>query len=213
MSNNKKTIIFDYDGTIADTFPLSAVMFNKHAAAYGLPGVHPEDYDTIREMGMKAFFQQLKISPLKLIALVQTVQNDIRNSMDQVQPFAGLPEVLQQLAKTYQMAIVTSNQQDIVEDFLRRHQMTSLFAEVHSEKNLFGKGPVIKKVVKSLSSLDNSVYVGDEVRDIEAATSADIPTVAVTWGFDLDRTLLAAHPAAIAHTPTELAQHVTRILG
>jgi phosphoglycolate phosphatase-like HAD superfamily hydrolase len=50
------------------------------------------------------------------------------------------------------------------------------------------------------------VYVGDEVRDIEAGRQAGVAVAAMTWGFN-DRALLARHcPDYLVERPEELLQ-------
>ncbi len=213
MSDARPAAIFDFDGTIADTMLVIAASYNAHAPDYGLPHVAPADYDRIREQGAAKFMKSLGLSAFRLLRFIQLVQRDMRENMEKIKPFAGIPEVLHKLHKTYELAIVTSNQEDIVSAFLQRHDLSGVFSHIRCEKNYFGKAPIIKKTVLELASLDSAIYIGDEARDVVAATKAGVPAISVTWGFDLEPALLAAHPVAIAHTPLELQAAITHHLG
>ncbi len=211
--NNSKLVVFDFDGTIANTMPGIADSYNIHAPAYNLPLVAPEDYDRIRSKGAANFMKSLGLSPLKLLRFIQLVQHDMRANMANIEPFAGMPEALRELHEFFQLAIVTSNQADIVDAFLQRHNLSELFSEIRCEKNYFGKAKVIKKVVRSFDPNVQAVYIGDEERDIIAAMDSGIPGVAVTWGFDMEPALQAAAPLALAHTPKELVTIIKLHLG
>jgi phosphoglycolate phosphatase len=79
------------------------------------------------------------------------------------------------------------------------------FDFVHSDGSLFGKGKVIKKVLmKYKFSEENVMYIGDEVRDIEAAREAGIRVVSVAWGFNTKKALKMSNPDLIITRPVEL---------
>jgi phosphoglycolate phosphatase len=73
--------------------------------------------------------------------------------------------------------------------------------------SIFGKAPRLKAMVRR-SGIDprNVIYVGDEVRDAEAARKAGISFGAVSWGLHRLETLCSQNPREIFVTPSELAE-------
>jgi phosphoglycolate phosphatase len=58
---------------------------------------------------------------------------------------------------------------------------------------------------------DELLYVGDELRDIEACKKAGVRIVAVAWGYDPLPLLVSGNPDGIAKTPEELLRFVRRM--
>jgi hypothetical protein len=71
--------------------------------------------------------------------------------------------------------------------------------------NLFGKDRSIRKFL-SRFCVDKGglIYVGDELRDIEACRLAGVRIVAVTWGFDPAPLIESGKPDFIATTPGDV---------
>jgi len=79
------------------------------------------------------------------------------------------------------------------------------FDFIYSDGSLFGKGKILKRVLKKYEFFKrNVVYVGDEVRDIDAAREAGIKIVSVSWGFNSKEVLGSNKPNYIVDTPAEL---------
>ncbi len=51
---------------------------------------------------------------------------------------------------------------------------------------------------------DDVIFIGDETRDIEACKRAGIRCVAVTWGYNSEKSLAAQNPHRVFHRPEEL---------
>jgi phosphoglycolate phosphatase-like HAD superfamily hydrolase len=110
--------------------------------------------------------------------------------------------------KGYFLGIVTSNTEKNVLRFLEINHITS-FDFIHDEKNIFGKGRTIKSVIKKYRLNKNeAVYVGDEVRDIEAAEKSGIRSISVSWGFNTKKLLQRHSASTIVNTPQELLQAI-----
>ena len=57
------------------------------------------------------------------------------------------------------------------------------------------------------------IYVGDEVRDIEASQSARVASIAVTWGFNSRDILSEAKPSFLAHSPSDLHEFLSPMIA
>ena len=79
------------------------------------------------------------------------------------------------------------------------------FAFVRSSAGLFGKSRVLRRVLRERQLTGAGVlYIGDEVRDIEAARACGIDTIAVAWGANHVDKLTQWNPRFMAHRPEEL---------
>jgi phosphoglycolate phosphatase len=69
----------------------------------------------------------------------------------------------------------------------------------------FGKGKVIERMMKKYNyAKSDAIYIGDEIRDIQAARSIKIRIVAVAWGFNAAATLIDRQPDALITKPKAL---------
>ncbi len=202
----KWTIIFDFDGTIADTFNHYIAIYNAHADEYKLPKATPEILKKARQKSAWEITKYLKIPPWRVPFLVNTFLKEAKQSFDQIKPFDGMVEVMVKLhQKGYRLSIVSSNRQDNIKTFLKANKLDKYFEFVHSETTLFGKDKVLAHVIKKYQ-LDRSeaLYVGDEVRDIEACRKVGIKIAAVTWGFNTEDVLSKNKPDYLINQPADL---------
>lgn len=184
-------------------------LFNEVAGNYNLPNINPNDVDVLRNMSAKELFSKLKLPPIKVLKLVIEIQSKLKRNISEIQAFEGITDMFKELKiKDVKIGIVTSNTEENVRLFLNKNLITEVDF-VHGEKNLFGKGRVIKKLIKRWKLLSDEVlYVGDEVRDIEAARYAGVKTVAVTWGFNSEIRLRQANPDIIVGYPKEIYDQI-----
>lgn len=197
-------MIFDFDGTLADTLPSIVAISNRLASEYGYQQVREEDIEALRGQRSREVLQRLQVPLLKIPALARRFKAELQKEIHLVAPFAAIQTVIDQLQQEYILGIVTSNSVANVNRFLEVNGM-SCFAFVRSSAGLFGKGRVLNKVIREKHLIKSeTLYIGDEVRDIEAARSCGIDTVAVTWGANTMDKLAQLQPRFMAHRPEEL---------
>jgi len=64
-----KTVIFDFDGTIADTFRFTFDIVKELAPKYGYEPLSVEEIELLREMSFKDIIRKYKIGPVKLLRM------------------------------------------------------------------------------------------------------------------------------------------------
>lgn len=205
-----QTVIFDFDGTLADSLEIIVALFNNVSSKYDLPQIKESDYSALRGKSAGELVKQFKVSPLKLLRLSNEIRKSFREKVKDAPANKGIKELIAGLHKrNIIVGIVTSNSKENVEIFLRKNKIESIDF-IHSEKNLFGKGNVLNHLMssKKLNHLE-TFYVGDEVRDIEAARKAGIRIISVTWGFNDSKRLAKATPDFIVNRPSEILKIVT----
>jgi phosphoglycolate phosphatase len=210
MNYSIKVIIFDFDGTIADTTSSIATLFNKVAPKYNLPFFKESDLDYLRDNSMSELVQRYDINPIKLIKLVTEIQSELKKDIENIPPIPGMVEVLNELKrKNIAVGIISSNTTENIKLFLAKNKITNINF-VYSEKTLFGKGKILTNLIrKQRLSKSEVIYVGDEVRDVEAAQEARVFSAAVTWGFNSEKRLKRARPDFIVNQPRELVKKIS----
>lgn len=201
------TLIFDFDGTLADSLEIHRQIYNVLAQKYQRPLIAPENIDDLRHLSMREFLRTMQISLWRLPLFLRQARQIQREQKLEPDIFPGIAELIAMLAPHYQLGILTSNTVENVERFLQVHEIRQHFSWIMSEKALFSKTQKLRSLQKRYH-LDpqKTCYVGDEVRDIEAAKAAGFPVVAVSWGFNSHKALVAAKPRAIIDSPAQLQQ-------
>jgi phosphoglycolate phosphatase-like HAD superfamily hydrolase len=203
--NKKKLIIFDFDGTIADSFSVLLSIINELSDEEGIARFSSEQITQARDLPMREVILQLKISRWKLPFLTRRIQAKFAQKIDKVRPIEGIISVLEKLKSAGNiLGVLSSTQKEILDQFMRENKITA-FTFVHSEKNLFGKAKILKKILKEYAlAPSEAVYVGDESRDIDAAKEAGLEMVAVSWGFNSKKMLAGHQPDFLINQPEEL---------
>ena len=203
------TLIFDFDGTIADTLAAIVRLANKYNEDLGIPPLDQDEIEAMRGMSSRAILKKHRIPLAKLPYLILHYQKELGREIDKLGLFPGIREVLLELkALGVKLGILTSNSEENVERFLQAREL-EVFDFIHSETNFFGKTRALRHVMKEEDvGREDVIYVGDEARDIEACRKAKVPVIAVSWGFQR-RDFLAGHdPNYIVDSPDEILQIV-----
>jgi len=146
----KKVIIFDFDGTIADTLDSIANIANCLSDEFGWEKLKQEDMDRLRNKEPKEVLKDLGIPMIKLPSVGKKIKAELNRKIEYVQPVSGIEEALLELKKTgYKLGILTSNSKDNVSKFLKKNNL-DLFDFTHSESSIFGKSKLIKVLLKNL---------------------------------------------------------------
>jgi phosphoglycolate phosphatase len=206
----QKIIIFDFDGTIADTVDALVTIANRLALEFDYPQISVNELRLLRNLTAREIIKYSGISVFKIPFLVKKVKGELKNKITDLQPISGITEALTELKnQSYQLGIITSNSQENVSAFLQYHHLDHLFEFIHSGVTIFGKTTIINNVLRERHiNLQNVIYVGDETRDVEAAKKAHIKVIAVTWGFNSSEALEREKPDFLIHHPNELLEVV-----
>jgi len=199
-------IIFDFDGTLADTLEAIVAITNRLALEFGYKTVNSEEVKKLQNLSSQEIIRYSQIPLLKLPFLVRRVKSELKQEIHHLRPIHGIKEALLALRQDgHQLGIVTSNTEANVLTFLQHHGLHELFEFVHSGSSLFGKNKVLKRLLSQKQiNTDAVLYVGDETRDIEAAKQVKIKSVAVSWGFNSRQALAKQNPDFLIGQPHEL---------
>jgi phosphoglycolate phosphatase len=196
-----KTIIFDFDGTIADTFPIAIAAVNSLSGIYGYKPL--KNNDSLRSKTMSDIIKQdLGLSMLKLPSFGRQMRQIVKGKVGSARIFPGMKSTISRLSKDYRVIILTTNSQELVKAVLDINEINCI-DEVISESSIFGKGAVISRIIRRDGlSKDQALYIGDEIRDIDACKDAGIRIISVGWGYNTPSSLKSKNPDFFVSTPS-----------
>ncbi len=206
MNSHQRIVIFDFDGTLADSLENIWRVSNKVAVRFGREPFSQEQIDAFQDLSASEVIKSLKIPLLKLPLVIWRFKKELQKEFDRVQPFADMQQVLIHLKKRgIILGIVTSNSKSNVEKFIKKLGWDEYFDFVSSTGKLGGKAKLLRHIIKRKKYDPMNVsYVGDEARDISAAKMINIRSVAVSWGFNSKRLLASLKPDFLIDSPKEL---------
>src|SRR5690554_1058534 len=126
MKNNNKIdhILFDFDGTIANTLPLAFELYNEIAEQYNFVGVENTEVPLLMNMTLSEVLK-LKNIPLYMvpIALIN-VKKKMKMRLSEVKPFAGIKEFLYNLKSAgLHLSIISSNSKENMIEFFQMNDI------------------------------------------------------------------------------------------
>jgi phosphoglycolate phosphatase len=200
----KKYIIFDFDGTIADSHSI----FSQEAVKILKKYLQKIGYNENNHIGLRELLKQLSIPRWKLLLYAHKIR---KNAGEKIKTealiFDGLKNIIENLANNFTLAIVSSNSQENIIAFLKRNGIFNHFELICSNSSLFGKDVLLRKIVKKLGiRLQDVYYIGDEERDIDAAKKAGIKIIAVSWGYNSYDSLKQATPDFLVSDPQQILE-------
>ena len=199
-----KTLIFDFDGTIADSFETLLGIFEEITARP--QKLTAQEIKDLRGKSLKDIIMYLRIKRWQIPRLLIKAKRLVSLKMSLIQTFPGMSEVLKQLDKSgHRMYILSTNNSGNIERFLRKNRLDGYFTKIYGDIGLRSKSSALRKIIKKEGlKADDCIYIGDEARDVEAAGKAGVVSIGVTWGFNNAAAIKKSNPSAIASSPKNL---------
>lgn len=204
-----RLLIFDFDGTLSDSFPWFTGALNSIADEYRFRKVEAHEVETLRGCGPREVMKRLGIPLWKTPFIARRLRKLMNHDLHQISLFEGASDLLRQLvSQGATLALVTSNSRQNVLRLLGP-EVFALIAHYEFGTSTFGKSARISKVLRrSGVPPSQTLCIGDEIRDLEAARSAGTAFGAVSWGYGRIETLKASSPDEVFESFQDLAQKV-----
>lgn len=202
-----KYVFFDFDGTLADTEEVNFVIYQKLAEKYNLRNITIDELGHIKKMSAKELMAYVELKKRYLPFMLKRGKNLLKQDMKNIKPCK--PDILSTVAELKKMgiktAIITTNSKTNVEMFLEKND--SYFFDFIASASMFGKETKMRRIMKKEKlRKDEVLYVGDEIRDINAAKNAGIDIASVGWGYNTVESLKKNNPEYLVMEPTELIE-------
>lgn len=203
---SRRAVIFDFDGTIADSFEYVFKFLKKEAD--NTKEYSAAEQARLRKMSMKRLALHLGVPLWRLPLLYFKGRRTMRAHMERVEPFVGMAEIIRELHRDgYLLLIASSNSSRNIRHLLKRQDLLSCFRAVRSGAGITGKAALIRQLLVRYRLSAHAVwYVGDEMGDVVSAARAGVRCLAVGWGFADPEQLKELRPDAFAERPTDIVR-------
>lgn len=202
-----KVIIFDFDGTIADSFVVMLQIIHQLLGRT----LAKEDVSRLRGMRSREVLRTLRIAPWRAPFLSARVRRLMSTRMHEIVLIPGIDEALRALAGTHRLYILSANSPENARAFLERNHIADAFSGVYGNVQPWAKGRALRKIARDqkLSARD-TWYVGDGYLDIKAAHHAGMKAMAVAWGYSNIHVLESCKPEALVFSSDELTAYFAK---
>ena len=188
-------VIFDLDGTLVDTAPDLLGALNAVLTVDGFEAIEPSDLRHLVGNGVRAMFEHAltrkggSVAPARMTDMTERFLTYYRANIARgSKPFPRVPETLDLLGNSGAgLGVCTNKAQDLTELLLNELRLSRHFPAVIGG----GRTPYNKpdprhvfEVMKALNGQrERAVLVGDSSVDVAAARAAEIPVIAMSYGY------------------------------
>jgi phosphoglycolate phosphatase len=202
-----KLAIFDFDGTLADTLPWFQRVINDVADKFRFKRIADDEVDLLRGMSARELLVHLGITRWKVPRIVRYMRRLMAQNIHSFHAFSGVHDMLRHLSERgITLAIASSNIEANVRQVLGPAS-ASLINHYACGASIFGKRVKLRAILRARGLRpDEVIYIGDEIRDLEAARQLGIPFGAVAWGYTRPDRLAALSPTLMFMSVDEIVE-------
>ena len=211
---NYRMLLFDFDGTLADSFPWFTRVLNDVADRYRFNRIEPHEVELLRSYSGRQVMKHLDASPWKIPFIAAHMRRLKARDIDEVALFPGVPDMLRRLSDAgFTLGIVSSNALANVLHVLGP-ETAGLVHHFECGASIFGKRTRFQKLLRATGIPPaEALSIGDEIRDAEASRAAGIPFGAVSWGYTTPAALARQQPAVLFTSVDQIAALVPHAGG
>jgi phosphoglycolate phosphatase len=206
-----RLVIFDFDGTLADSFAWLTGALNEAAARHRFRTVTAGDAARLRGLGAGEVLRDRGVPGWKVPLIAADLRRRMGRDIAQIRCFDGVETMLSALDRAgLRIGIVTSNSASNVHRVLGP-AASSTIRHLVCGVSLHGKRTSLRRLLRAARiGAADAVYLGDELRDIDAARGVGAVPGAVAWGYNRIDALCRREPALVFHEVSEIAP---RLIG
>lgn len=199
--NKTKTLLFDFDGVIVDSFGLS---YESRQAVDD----NPPDEETYRGLFDGNIYEKEELE----------LEND-HSKVDENSPFfniyipllmkqrpvGGMTDVIKELHKDHRMVVISSTISSPIREYLNKYDLSLYFDKIYGGDVHKSKILKIKIAFAEFNlTADDCLFITDTLGDMREAAKVGVRSIGVTWGFQRRDNLQKGNPIAIVDSPQKL---------
>jgi len=176
-------VIFDFDGTLANSYQWFVSVYADLADRFQLPPLTKDELEQLRRLDIRLISRRFNIPFWKILQIGSYLQQQMAREIHKVGLVDGMPVVLDRLVTAgIRLAVVSSNAEDNVRQVLGA-DYAKRFEVFECGVSMFGKKTKFEKVLRKTSiPPSQALSIGDEIRDLKASHQAGIAFGAAGWG-------------------------------
>jgi len=200
-----RLVIFDFDGTVADSFGWFLDVFDEVADRFRFHRLERDRIDHLRGLSTAELLRHHGVPLWKVPMIAAHARRLQGQNLQAITVFTGMDAVVAQLrGQGIGLALVTSNAHANVARILAPETLAA-FDQVSCGASLLGKTAKFRAVLKAAKIAPaDALSIGDELRDIEAARATGIAAGAVGWGYALADRLRREGPDHFFDRPEDI---------
>lgn len=201
-------VVFDFDGTLVDTVDLlvDTARFVLHSA--GFEEAAMADLEALRDIHPLRALEAVHIPIRAIPGLARRLRRELRRKAHEVEIAHDVSEVIRRLHQSgFTLGVMSSNSPSLIRSVLERAHVAHCFAFVARGGAIRDRASRLRRVVRRRNAAGKRwIFVGDEIRDVEAALICNITFVGVGWGATSPQGLTKAGARLIALSWSELEE-------
>lgn len=199
-----KYIVFDFDGTIADSRAVFLVLYNEIADKNGYQQLTEENLEEMRGFSIGERCRLLGVPMYRIPFIASAIIKKYKASVPSLQFNEGMKELLLSLAQNnMRFAVLSSNSKSNIEHFFELNKVSC--KDVFCSRSVFGKHILINKFLKQKGLKPSEIlYVGDELRDVIACRKSGVAVAWVSWGYDSEESITNNRPDYHIDSPAQI---------
>src|SRR3989338_1084040 len=144
MKTEDKVLIFDFDGTIADTHLYICHISNTLSKTFNFELIDFNELAVLKEKSIQEIMTHLKVPLLKVPAIVTMGKKEYKKNIGQLKPIDGLKNVLTKLYESgRRLGILSSNALENIQHFLDLNDL-NVFEFVQTTPKVWSKNTCLK---------------------------------------------------------------------
>jgi phosphoglycolate phosphatase len=204
-----KTIIFDFDGVLLDSFDTVLKELGTLHQKFNLPKLTEEKLSELFDGNFWENHKALGLSEESENKLKSELKDALARTQSEMPFFDSIKEILTELSMSFEIIILSSNHAENIENRFEKEGLRGIVKAVSGTETPGNKEEKIQKIIADAN--DSVIFVTDTKGDLLEAQDLDIIKVGVTWGYHSKARLLAGNPTIIINDPKELLEFLSNL--
>ncbi|MFW5440017.1 MAG: HAD family hydrolase [Methylophilaceae bacterium] len=212
MKKNFDLIVWDWDGTLADSTGMIALAIVKAAEQVGLPKLELHAARNVIGLGLRESIEALfgDISVEKAQAFATQYRENYFAGEKEIPLFEGAQELIIELSRRgYKQAVATGKGRRGLNLALEHSGVANSFQETRTVDECFSKPhpQMLDALMDALvATPERTLMIGDSTYDLQMAQNAGVQSLGVTFGAHASEKLLAFNPKGLFNAFGDLSE-------